>query len=171
MKTIYIGFSSPKNTLMPFAALIKWVEARPYDHAYIRFPDPVSGEYMIFQASKEMVNIYNKDIFSSMNESLKEYTFQCTDEQYLVLWAYIRSNLGIPYSLKEDFGILLMKLFKWKQNPLAQGKSAQFCSELASRVCQILEINIPENPDNIDPTLLDSILSQTTLDVTIKPSF
>lgn len=170
MKTIYIGLSCPRKK-MAFAELIKWVEARSYDHAYIRFPEPVDNEYMIFQASKEMVNLYNKDIFSSINESIKEYTIECTDEQYLELWKYIKKNLGVPYSLKEDFGILLMKIFKYKENPFSQGGSAQFCSELAARVCEILGIDVSDNPDNIDPTLLDSILSQRGLTLTMNPVF
>lgn len=163
MKTIYIGFSKPKSRFAVFATLIKWVESRPYDHAYVRFPEPMDGEYMIFQASKEMVNLYSADIFASINDSIKEYTITCTDEQYVELWNYIKKSVGLPYSLKEDFGILLMKIFKLKKNPYGTGGSAQFCSELAARVCKILAINIPNDPDTIDPTLLDSILSKANL--------
>lgn len=164
MKTIYIGFSKPiEGKFSPFAKLIQWVEARPYDHVYIRFPEPVDNEYLIFQASKEMVNLYNLNIFSSMNDSIKEYMIVCTDEQYMALWSFIKKSLGIPYSLKEDFGILLMKIFKLKHNPYDSGMSAQFCSKLGAMVCQILGIEIPDNPSVVDPSLLDSILSQKGL--------
>lgn len=165
MKTIYIGFSSPTGKFEPFAWLIKWVESRPYDHVYVRFPEPVDGEYMVYQASKEMINIYNSSIFFSANDSIKEYTIVCTDEQYAALWRHIKQSLGIPYSLKEDFGILLMKIFKLKQNPYSAGGSAEFCSEEAAKVCQILGINVYANPDTIDPTMLDSILSRAHLPV------
>lgn len=171
MKIIYIGFSYPTGKFEPFAWLIQWIEARKYDHVYIRFPEPISGEYMIFQASKEMINLYNKDIFSASNHSVKEYAISCTDEQYLALWAHIRQSLGIPYSLKEDFGILLMKIFKLKENPFSQGMSAEFCSEEAARVCNLLGIDVKNNPDAIDPTMLDSILSQMVLPVEYNPVF
>ncbi len=55
MKTLYIGFSAPSGKFEPFAWIIQWVESRPYDHVYIRFPEPATNEYMIFQASKQMV--------------------------------------------------------------------------------------------------------------------
>lgn len=164
MKTIYIGFSRPKSNT-PFSKVIQWVESRPYDHVYIRFPEPMESEYMIFQASKEMVNLYNTDIFYSINISIKEYVINCTDEQYITLWKHIKKSVGIPYSLKEDFGILLMKIFKLKTNPFSSGRSAEFCSEEGVRVSSILGITMPNNPDTVDPTLLDSILSKAGLRV------
>ena len=57
-------------------------------------PEPMTGEYVIFQASKEMVNLYNKSIFSAANASLKEYELECSDEQYKTLWAFVIANLG-----------------------------------------------------------------------------
>ena len=171
MGKIYIGFSSPTAKFAPFAELIKWVEARPYDHVYIRLQEPMDAEYMIFQASKEMVNLYNKDIFQSCNFSHKEYELSITDAQHVLLWRFVKSNLGIPYSLKEDFGILLMKIFKLRKNPFDNGMSASFCSELGADVCKLLEIDISEESSSIDPTLLDSILSDKKLPCVDSPKF
>ena len=171
MKKIFIGFSYPTGNFEPFAFLIKWVESRPYDHCYIRFPEPMNNDYLIFQASKEMVNIYNKDIWQSSNSPCKEYEIDINDEIYRDLWNFVKDNLGIPYSLKEDFGILLMKIFKLESNPYDNGKSAQFCSELGANVCKILKLPIQEESSAIDPSLLDSILSNLSLPLTVKPKF
>src|SRR6266403_3720707 len=160
MKTVYIGFSSPiSGKFSPFAWLIKKIESRSYDHVYIRFPEPVYSSYLIFQASKLMVNLYNPKIFANENSVVKEYSMELTDDQYNKLWSFVLENLGIPYSLLEDFGILLMKVFKIKQ-PFNSGMSAQFCSKLGANVCILLGINISESPGSIDPSLLDLILSR-----------
>ena len=159
---IYIGFSKPKHGFTPFASVIQWVEARPYDHCYIRFQEP-SGEWMIFQASKEMVNLYNPDLWKAENQSLKEYELEITPDQSTNLWKFITKNLGLPYSLLEDFGILLMKIFHTKSNWFNRDGSAAFCSQLCTQVCQLLGLQIPVDSNTVDPTALDSILSQLNL--------
>lgn len=169
MKTIYIGFSKPIK-FAPFAWVIQKVESRSYDHVYIRFPEP-TGDYLIFQASKEMVNLYNSKIFTSINLPVKEYEINCTDEQYEALWIFIKANLGIPYSLLEDFGILLMKVLHLKKQPFNKGMSAEFCSKLGALICPILGIKIIDDPSTIDPSKLDSILSQAGLKVIDNPQF
>lgn len=167
---IFIGFSKPTGTFEPFAWLIQWIEARPFDHAYVRLPEPMTGEYVIFQASKEMVNLYNKSIFSAANASLKEYELECSDEQYKTLWAFVIANLGVPYSLKEDLGILLMKIFRIKQ-PFNDGNSVEFCSKLGAIVCQMLGVKLPEDPGSIDPSALDLILSNAKIPCVSNPTF
>jgi len=166
---VYIGFSCPIGTFEPFAWLIKWVEARPYDHCYVRFQEP-TGDWMIFQASKEMVNMYAVPIWTQYNQSLKEYEIDVTPEQNGALWSYVKKNLGIPYSLKEDLGILWMKIFKLKDNPYAGGFSAEFCSKNAANVCNILGVKMPEQTDNLDPSALDSILGSAGLPCTLNPN-
>lgn len=165
---IYIGFSKPSGKFVPFAWLIKWVEARPYDHAYVRFQEP-KGDWMIFQASKEIVNIYNVPLWLQSNVSLKEYEIEVTEAQSDALWKFIKKGLGTPYSLSEDFGILLMKIFKLKNNPLSKGMSAAFCSEEAARICELLGIDVGDSPDNIDPSGLDAILSTKNLPCVLDP--
>jgi len=168
---IYIGFSCPTGKFEPFAWLIKKVEARPYDHCYVRFQEP-SGQWMIFQASKEMVNMYSILNWVAANQSLKEYEIDVTQDQSNALWSqYILPSLGIPYSLMEDLGILIMKVCKWvKNNPFAKGMSAAFCSENAARVCGFLGLKIPDDADNIDPTELDSILGSLGLPCVLNPN-
>lgn len=167
---IYIGFSKPVSSFTPFAWIIQRVISRPYDHVYIRFPEPMTNQYMIFQASKEMVNLYNAQIFQSINTPIKEYEIDISNDQYKALWSFIKANLGIPYSLLEDFGILLMKIFKIKQ-PFNEGLSAEFCSKLGANVCILLGLPITDNPNSIDPSKLDTILSQIPLNVSMNPRF
>ena len=168
---IYIGFSEPTGKFVPFATLIKWVEARPFDHCYIRVQEPMNKEYVIFQASKAMINVYNKDIWQSYNSSYREYEVEISQEQYEKVWKFVVKNLGIPYSLKEDFGILLMKIFKIKNNIFDAGMSASFCSKLGAIICKEIGIEIKENASIVDPSLLESLLSKEKLVVIEKPLF
>jgi hypothetical protein len=167
---IYIGFSIPINFSI-FASLIKWVDARPYDHTYIRLPDPMGQGYLIFQSSSLQVNLYNSAIFQGKYKSLKEYELNITDAQYKELWSFVVSMLGVPYNLKGVFGILLMKIFHLSKQPFNKDHREEFCSELAARVCQMLGIDISEDPSAIDPSALDKILSNTNLNCIDNPNF
>ncbi len=168
---IYIGLSQPTGKFAPFADLIKWVEARPYDHCYVRLQEPMNAQYVIFQASKSQVNVYNKDIWQKSNAPFKEYEIEITEDQYKVLWTFVIKNLGIPYSLKEDFGILLMKIFKLKTNPFDAGMSVAFCSQLGATVCKNLGIDIPYEASSVDPSLLDQLLINAKLPMIMFPKF
>lgn len=172
MITVYIGFSSPTTWFQPFADLIRWIEARPYDHVYIRFQEPATKQWIVFQASKEMVNIYNKDIFQQQNTTIKEYEISINLQEYSSLWLFVLQNLGIPYSLLEDFGIVLMKIFKLKAQPFNQGLSAEFCSKLGANVCELLQIYLDGiDPSSIDPSGLDSLLASKKLVCINNPTF
>jgi len=166
---IFIGFSAP-NKWEPFSWLIQSIESRQYDHVYIRVQDPITQNWMIFQASSLMVNMESATTFLTKNVSYKEYEYDCTDAQFKMLWNFIDSELGTPYSLIEDFGILLMKIFKLKNNPFTAGTSEEFCSKLGATVCQMLGLNIPEDASSIDPSALDTILGNLKLPCVLNPT-
>lgn len=167
---IYIGFSKPSK-FSAFASLIEAVECRGYDHVYIRVQEPISNRWMIFQASGLVVNLLSAQNFLSNKVSLKEYEINCTDIQYKAVWNFINASLGLPYSLIEDLGILLMKIFRLKDQPFNKGMSAWFCSKLGAKICEILGISIPEDVADVDPSALDSILGNLRLPCVLNPQF
>jgi hypothetical protein len=167
---IYIGFSKPIKQ-NPFAALIEWVEARPYDHAYVRLPEPMDGEYLIFQASGLYVNLHSLENFTNKYQSLKEYEIEIDDTQYSILWRFTKKMLGIPYSLKEDWGILLMKVFHLSKQPFDDGLKKTFCSELSAAVCELLGVSMTEGLSGIDPSALDRRLEDLGLPCESNPKF
>lgn len=156
---IYIGFSSPTSKFVPFAWAIQAIEKRPYDHAYIRMQEPMNDEWMIFQASKQMVNMYHLSWFLKSNEVIKEYEIDCTDLQYKELWAFAMKTLGTPYSIKQVLAIFLRKLFHFSPKAI-DGEAGEVCSELAARVAVIMGLIIDEEFDFITPSDLDYFLSQ-----------
>ena len=155
---IFIGFSKPIGTSL-FGSMISLVECRPYDHVYIRLQEPMDNEYMIFQASNMQVNLYSITNFNVAHSTIKEYEITITQEQYQLLWRFVKSMLGVPYSLKEDFGILLMKIFHLSGQPFNDGNRAEFCSKLGATVCNLLGIEMSEDVSQIDPSGLDTKLS------------
>ena len=165
---VFIGLAAPNGGFVPFGWLIQLVEKRNYDHCYIRFQEP-TGEWMIFQASGFAVNMYNVDVWLGKNKSIKEYEVDITKAQSTKIWKFVKANLGIPYSLKEDFGILLMKIFKLKKNPYNAGMSAEFCAQLDANVCKLLGIEIPEESSAVDPSGLDKILSSEGFKCVLNP--
>lgn len=156
---------------LPFAELIKFVENRQYDHVYIRIQEPSNNTWMIFQASGIAVNLMSAQNFFSVNKAIKEYEISLPDDVIDRLWGFINDNLGIRYSLIEDFGILLMKIFHLKNQPFNQGMSAEFCSKLGANVCILCGIDIKEDVSKIDPTALDDILLNAGLRCLNNPIF
>jgi len=167
---IYIGFSKPSE-FSAFASLIEFVESRGYDHVYVRVQEPISNRWMIFQASGLAVNLISAQNFIHTKVSLKEYEIECTDAQYKAVWDFINTSLGLPYSLIEDLGILLMKIFRLKNQPFNKGMSAWFCSKLGAQICEILGIVIPEDVADIDPSALDLILGNLKFPCVLNPQF
>jgi len=64
------------------------------------------------------------------------------DEESKVI-KYIRTQIGIPYGIKEAF--------KSISNPSSKGSNLQFCSRLAARAFAAIEVNISDNPDYCTP--------------------
>jgi len=118
---------------------------------------------MVFEASKEMVNLYSYEVFLQSNSTVKEYIINTDQSHYSDLWIYIIQSLGIPYSLKIAAGILLMKIFPFKSNPFGNSPNEEVCSELASRVCAILGVPVPLDYSSIDPSALDQLLSNNNI--------
>ena len=166
---IYIGFSRPTAKFAPFAWAIQAIEKRPYDHAYVRMQEPKNNQWMIFQASKTMVNMFSIPWFLHANIVIKEYEIECSSEHYAKLWKFAMDNLGVPYSTKQIIGIFLRKIFHIKQI-LPDGTSGEVCSELAARVCKIMDIPITEDLDSITPSDLDELLSSFSIPCVLTPT-
>lgn len=166
---IRIGFSSPTTKFVPFAWAVQAIEKRPYDHVYVRIQEPLNGQWMIFQASKEMVNMYSISWFLNSNEVIKEYEIPCTNDQYKDLWQFAMDNLGVPYSTKQIIGILFRKLFRMNQI-FPNGTSGEICAELAARVCIMLGFTPKEDLDIITPSDLDYFLESCGVICILNPS-
>lgn len=132
MKRVVIGFARPRHFFFkPFSWIIRLIEWTPYSHVYIRSRADSLGVDLVYQASGVQVNFVGISHFKDQETSVYEFEVDVTDDKYrdFMRWAIV--NAGAPYSLKQALGILLLKLFNLRKNPLSDGRKSWVCSELA----------------------------------------
>lgn len=157
MSNLIVGFSKAKSSWKIGSTVIQKVDCRDYSHCYIRYVSDTTKVELIAQASHGFVNLVNKSIFLEQNIIVKEYAIDCAEHQTLEVRTFIDSNLGKPYS-KLQLALIGIKKLLHIQIKYYDRDASYICSEFASRVCQILNINIPEELDYITPSDLDNIL-------------
>jgi hypothetical protein len=139
MNKMVIGFSKPRK-FKPFAELIKFVFATPYDHVYLKFQSDFFSRDLIYQASKLMVNFMGSKTFLSENLIIDEFEIELTDEQMQALIAFAIDNACKPYGMLEAFGLGLVRVSeifgKTIRNPFGGGTQNYVCSVLAAYVLQ-----------------------------------
>lgn len=166
MKTIIIGFSRSKDINSPLSKIIRWVEKTPYSHVFIKVYNENFDRHIIYQASGLMVNFMSPTIFENHSVVIKEYKVDVTNETYVDIMQFAIDNAGVPYAIKELFGIAIVKLLKLfninlNKNPFGDGKTTLKCSELGGYIIEnFLDVDIKEDLDTISPLEIDQILSK-----------
>lgn len=132
MRKIIIGFSKPQNKKCPvFSWAIRAFDNTEYSHVYVKWVMK-SGKPIIYQASGHDVNFVGNKRFELKNKTIKEFSFDITDENFQIFLDWAVDESGAPYSIKQAFGIGLKKIFSLKKNPLQS--SGFVCSEIAGRL-------------------------------------
>jgi len=167
---IWCGFSRSKHIWAVGSKIIAESEKQPFSHAYIRYLCPITGENMIFQASRGLVNCSHIDNFLVDNLIVKEYEFDCSTEQFAEFYRFKVKALGKKYSKKQILWLCIKKLLHVHTWPnkiydvIKNGESESICSETAALVCIILGIHIENNQlDQFSPSDLDKILANNNV--------
>src|SRR5690349_251313 len=105
MKTIAIGFSRPKKFNI-LSWLIMKVQRTEYSHVYVRFHSDSLDRDLIYQASGLQVNFVGGTLFKDHHLTVKEFSLSVTDETYKNTLQFAVDKAGMPYSIKQLFGIL-----------------------------------------------------------------
>lgn len=155
---ITIGFSRARSKLALGSKVIQLVDKRDYSHCYIKYNHPVTGLTIITQAAHGFLNQFSLGIFLLDNVIVKEYEFNVTKDQYIAMLSYIHLNLGRKYGYFELVKIAIKKLFKI-QVDRGDGDKTYICSEFAARICEILNILPTESRDYLEPSDLDTLLT------------
>lgn len=159
MEPVFIvGFSRPKSNYKLMALIIRLVEKRDYNHAYIRYIDELTKEELISQASHGYVNEVNLNVFKDENLIIKEYKITSCESGFLDILKFNKQNLGKKYSYFQILMIGIKKIFRLN-NIKDDNKSDKFiCSEWAAYICKLAKIPVPENLDTFTPSDLDRLL-------------
>lgn len=164
MQTVTVGFSKPKKW-KPFAALIMWGYDIPYDHVYIKFHSSFYDRDVIYQASGTMVNFMSPVLFESVNQVVKEFTLQITDENMIKMVQFAMDNAGKPYGIKQCLGLAIVRIAqlfgKSIQNPFKDDGETYVCCEMAEDIVNdFTSVKIAQSADNITPKSMYDALSQ-----------
>ena len=178
MEKIIIGFSRPKKW-KPFAWLIMKGFGTPYDHVYVKFHSESLDRDIIYQASKMMINFMGTVLFNLENIVVAEFEIEISPESKKALMQFAVDNAGKPYSIKEAFGLGLVRiceLFGKKiKNPYKEGNSEYVCSILVDYILEkYADIGVKNDFENADPKdvydLLDLMSGQLGSGVTRSES-
>lgn len=151
---IHIEFTRPRNKLFPFFSYgIRLVENTKYSHVRLKWYNNRKDIWVVYEASGS--NVKFKGPLAQKEEPvtvIKSYTVSIDKPKYDKLVKLCLENSGLNYGIMQIFGILLVKIFKLKKNPLSQGRKSQVCSEVVGRFLQeIIDIGHDLNLDTAGP--------------------
>lgn len=136
-----------------FSWLIRMYEGTEYSHVYIRWDVDGIDEKICYQASGSMVNFIGQKVFDGHIQPVSEFlcTIELDKATTRKLMKFCVSNAGVPYGIKQVFGLMAQRLFKLNKNPLSDQKEAYVCSELVGVILE--EIFSMESSIEIDDLL------------------
>lgn len=164
MKKLIIGFSTKDAFL---SGLIRKIENSEFSHVFIKWHSDSYERDIIYQASGFEVNFIGTDLFLKHSKIIKEIQLEISDEEFKSCMQFCIDNSGIPYGIKQLFGmgyVKLMKLFgKNIKNPFRDGKKSYVCSELIGVLLEKeLQIKLGLNLEVDGPKELYNKLKQLT---------
>jgi hypothetical protein len=155
MKTIVVGFSSPKKFKIG-AYLIKWWINKPYSHVYINWTDSQDRD-VVWQASNGCVHTILKQNFIKENNIVKEITLEITEEEYEKLRDFCYEHSGSVYSHSDLVTIVIYDLaIRLGLKPVFENVKGFICSELVAKMlATVFEAFLPKpdylmRPDDVE---------------------
>lgn len=118
------------------------------------------------------VNFYESHNFDLENETLNEFVLEVDNKTYVNTLTYAIDKAGVPYGIKQIFGILFIKILKSiglaVNNPFANGPKEYVCSELVAEILgKFGHVTFKDNLDTITPKMLFDIIKQDTKIISI----
>ena len=142
MRKITIGFSTSKSKWAIGAIIIRAFEGTSYSHTYMEFWSDTLFRSLIYQASHDMVNFMNLEVFEKTSKVIESYELCVTEEQYKKILGFCVDYIGVAYGKLDLIGIGLARISHQlgftENNPFKDGKKSFVCSELMGYVLKIL---------------------------------
>jgi|WetSurMetagenome_2_1015567.scaffolds.fasta_scaffold145312_2 hypothetical protein len=155
MRKIIVGFSRPK-TFKIGAELIKFYINRPYSHVYMRYTDDQARD-LVWHAAHGTVHPVLFENFEKDNETVKEYIFYFSEEEYQNFRDIFYTKSGSLYSYRSLIMIPLHDL-AWKLGFYFKNEDDQgyICSEIVSYTFNITKNITFSKPYNlVQPSEVD----------------
>jgi hypothetical protein len=161
MRTITIGFSSPKKFKIG-AELIKWWIDKSYSHVYVGYIDD-QGRSLIFHSAHGMVHLVSRCNFIKDNDIILEKDITFNTKEYQEFRDYYYDKLGNPYSYID---LLKIPFYDMGFFTATENTSGYICSELLSEMLWLVkgveslkQFNLMR-PDDIEIQLLNGDYSE-----------
>lgn len=160
MRTVYIGFSRPRNKLAVLSYLIRLIEGTKYSHTFLEFRLNNLEEDIIYHASGMSVNAYSKAYFQDKTVIIHKFELSLSEEMHTKLLKNCVSKLGAPYSFKQLLGILIYKV-TGNSKIILDGRKAYVCSELiAELLTEIFGNDFDKDLDVVTPKDIYELLKE-----------
>ena len=138
MHIVRIGFSKPKNKILPvFSWLIRAVYRTNYSHVYVAWYSKKHDIDMIYEASFSGVRFIAGQNFYKNAETVKSYCVFMSENRFNSMMRFCMRHAGTKYGTLEAIGMGIADIFGLKKNPFAKGKKRMVCSELIGRILKI----------------------------------
>jgi hypothetical protein len=147
---LVVGFSRPKSKFALFGQLIMLYNRTPYSHCYIKYTT-LTGVPLVSQASKGMLNIMSVPAFNLHNDVIHEFELPVTPEQLRLIKKNSMEKAGLPYSVKQIFGIVMADIFGLKVNPFDTDRDTFVCSEYLGQILLLLGYELPKDLSLLTP--------------------
>lgn len=158
---VYIGFSKPIKCKIGAKAISWWID-RPYSHTYVRFEskDPEIPSN-IYHAAHGSVHFLTQERFLLINQVVKEYQLDVTDEQRKRALIRAMKLSSEKYSIQELVNIFLKDLLYRLgcQRVQFHDPKGYICSELVADILeQVFEIEWRKPRYLLSPADIDDVL-------------
>jgi hypothetical protein len=146
MKTITIGFSKPKNRLLPIGSwLIRLYQKTEYSHVYLEFYSESTNRGLIYEAVGSGIRFIGTKQWELHAQEVKSFTISITNCNYVELMQFCIDNSGNEYGFLQNIGIFIADLFNLSKNPVSKGMN---CSEVLGKILK-LEGYLFDKEDNL----------------------
>ncbi len=158
ISTITIGFSKPKNRLLPIASwLIRLYEKTPYSHVYVRFYSESINRTLVYEAVGEGVRFVGLKEWELKAEEVASFTLPVKKCNATTLLQYCVDHAGEEYGFWQNVGIVIADVFRMRKNPFRRGKN---CSEAIGDLLRMEGYELPKEPNLLTPKDIYQILSK-----------
>lgn len=156
ISTITIGFSCPKNRVLPIGSwLIRLYEKTPYSHVYVRFYSESINRTLIYEAVGGGVRFVSLAKWEDHAQEVASYTLEVKKCNAVSLLQYCVDHAGVEYGFMQNIGIVIADIFNLKRNPFRKGKN---CSEAIGELLRTEGYRLPKEPNLLTPKDIEQIL-------------
>ena len=161
MREVSIEFTRPSSWFKPLSWAIRLIEGTPYSHVRLRFKKQ-NGIEMVYEASGTSVKFIGELSLQELKiDILHSYSIGLTNEQFSKMIDICVIHANLDYGKLQLLGILLVRIFGLKKNPLSRGRKSQVCSEIVGKFLQeILDIGHDLNLDIAGPKAIQDVLER-----------